>query len=134
MHGPSIYRSVRQADVKIQGHVGGMICYNCVSSMSNLRYAYCIIYIIHPICDDCKHLIKHTQDVLRLHMVTVAVTVTTEVSHSSNKSSLLTKGCYVLQYGECEVIYTNSSSSKTHFQFVGWQFNNNPFHHQWDMF
>lgn len=48
-------------------------------------------------------------------MVTVAVTVTTEVSHSSNKSSLLTKGSYVLQYGECEVIYTNSSSSKTHF-------------------
>jgi len=48
-------------------------------------------------------------------MVSVAVTVTTEVSHSNNESSLITKGHYVLEYAECEVICTKSSSSKIHF-------------------
>lgn len=60
MCGPSIYRSVREADLKIQGHVGSVVCYHFVSFVSNPHYAHCIIYIVHPLHDDCKHLIKHT--------------------------------------------------------------------------
>lgn len=49
-------------------------------------------------------------------MLCIAVTVTTEISHSNNESSPVTKECCVLKYSECEVIYTKSNSSKIHLQ------------------
>lgn len=65
--------------------------------MCHIHYAYCIIYGMYPINFYYMHLILHILNILKLHRLSIAVTVTTEISHSNYEFSLVTRESYVLK-------------------------------------